>query len=481
MTVDYDGVIIGGTLQGREAAALGAREGARMALVEPPGSGLKQLRRQLTLQILAQAAAASRPASQWHQFLPPRSTPVPWAEVRQRVAGYTTRAYPHLSLEALAIAGVDVVPEQGQLSPRPQLAVTTAKRRLTGRRYLLCLDTTPTVPQIPGLAQTPYLTVDTLADLDTQPQDVVVLGDSADGIAIAQSLALLGSRVTLISRHDRLLPTEDPAMATFVESLLRAAGVTVQVSVKIDRICDRTLTDKTSIEIKWTDREPQRFGHLLLATARQPHISSLDLDRVGIVTHQNYIPVDDRLQTTHPRVFACGPALGGYWAETTDHQDMAVGLRNALYFPRRQLMSLHRIGHLHTVPGYARLGFTATQAQHWYGADAQVLQISLGQVANTQTSGDITGFCRWVVHRDGRLLGAQLCSSNASELIQPLARLMQQGIRMHEWESLPWLPHSLSEIIPQLVALWQQHRWQPGTWRRDWAENWFNWRRSRCR
>ena len=479
MTVDYDGVIIGGTLQGREAAALGAREGARMALVEPPGSGLRQLRRQLTLQILAQAAAASKPASQWHQFLPPRPTPVPWAEVRQRVAGYAARAYPHLSLGALAIAGVDVVLDQGQLSPRPQLAVTTAKRRLTGRRYLLCPDTIPTVPQIPGLAQTPYLTADTLADVATQPQDMVVLGGSADGIAIAQSLALLGSRVTLISRGDRLLPTEDPAMATFVESLLRAAGVTVQVGAKIDQICDRTLADRAGIEIEWTDRAPQRFEHLLLATARQPDVLSLDLDRVGIITHRNYIPVDDRLQTTHPRVFACGPALGGYWAETTDHQDVAIALRNALYLPRRQLMSLHRIGHLPTVPGYGRLGFTATQAQHWYGADAQILHISLDQVANAQTLGDITGFCRWVVHRDGRLLGVQLCSPNASDLIQSLASLMQQGSRIQQWESWPQLPHTLAAIVPQLATRWQQHRWQPGTWRRDWAENWFNWRRSR--
>jgi hypothetical protein len=34
-------------------------------------------------------------------------------------------------------------------------------------------------------------------------------------------------------------------------------------------------------------------------------------------------------------------------------------------------------------------------------------------------------------------------------------------------------------MVPCLVEAWQRQRWQPGTWRRDWAENWFNWQRTR--
>jgi hypothetical protein len=84
-----------------------------------------------------------------------------------------------------------------------------------------------------------------------------------------------------------------------------------------------------------------------------------------------------------------------------------------------------------------------------------------------------------VVHRDGRLLGAQIWGSYARDLSQTVAGMMQNDRRIHHWECFSALPHSHAEILEQMVAQWQQQRWQPGTWRRDWAENWFNWRRSR--
>ncbi|MEL6882827.1 MAG: hypothetical protein AAFP09_20045, partial [Cyanobacteria bacterium J06607_10] len=48
-------------------------------------------------------------------------------------------------------------------------------------------------------------------------------------------------------------------------------------------------------------------------------------------------------------------------------------------------------------------------------------------------------------------------------------------------ERLPGLPtaQSLSGLVRTAAQKATRSRWQPGNWRRDWAENWFNWRRSR--
>jgi pyruvate/2-oxoglutarate dehydrogenase complex dihydrolipoamide dehydrogenase (E3) component len=377
---------------------------------------------------------------------------------------------------------VDIVPAQGQFSPRPQLAVTTATRRLRSRNYLLAPGTQVTVPDIPGLAETPYCTLDTWLDLASQPESAIVLGRSGAAIALAQALARLGTRTTLISRGDTLLPTEDPDISAFIAGLLEAAGVMVKLGGRLDVLRYK----KEAFELGLAGGASLTGQALILATAPHPALDGLNLSGIGIRPHTSHgvttaLPVDDRLNTTHPRVFACGPALGGYWAETTDHQDVALALHNALYLPWRQLSFLNRPALLHTTPEYARLGLTAAQAQRWYGSEATVVQVPFGDVLKAHWAEEITGFCRWVVHRDGRLLGAYICGPGASELMQIAAIALHQNIPLQRLDQLPTLPHSLAAILPGLVSEWQRQRWQPGTWRRDWAENWFNWRRSRRR
>jgi pyruvate/2-oxoglutarate dehydrogenase complex dihydrolipoamide dehydrogenase (E3) component len=477
MTVDFDVVIIGGTSHGREAAAIAAREGARVALVEPPGTMAAYWRRQLTVQVLAEAGRQVQRAT-LSQVQPGEPMAVTadfaWPVLRQRVQQLADITTTPLSLDQLGLRGVDVVLGEGQFAPKPRLALTTTDRPLRARGYVLSPATAVTVPAIPGLSQTPYLTPETLLTLEQLPEALVILGRSTEAIALAQSLAWLGSAVTLVSRGRQLVPTEDPDISTFVESLLLAAGVKLRLGASLESI-----NHAGQFHIQLADGESLTTPQLLLATGGHPLVADLNLSRVGIHTDKTGISVDDRCATSRPRIFACGPALGSYWAETMDSQDVAIALRNALYLPHRQLRSLRRTASLATIPEFARIGMTAHQAHHWYGADITRLQVPFSQVGRFQLSGDIIGFCRWVVHRDGRILGAQICGAGASDLIQTVAWLIQQDIPLHRLSQLPHLPATATEMLVRTAESWQDHRWQRGTWRRDWAENWFNWRRSR--
>jgi len=58
---------------------------------------------------------------------------------------------------------------------------------------------------------------------------------------------------------------------------------------------------------------------------------------------------------------------------------------------------------------------------------------------------------------------------------------MHQGIPLQRLERVPTLSHSHAAMVLFMADTWQQQRWHQGTWRRDWAENWVNWRRSRRR
>jgi len=474
MTVDFDGVMIGGTVQARAVAATAVRQGARIALVEPVGAVESQMRRQLTIQVLAQVSRSRPQASALEVSSPP--TVGDWARLRQRVAAATDIAYPDLGLDTLAMGGVDAVVESAQFSLKPCLAVTTATRRLRGRRYLLSPPTGVMIPAIPGLAETPVLTPETLLDLPLPPPELVILGRSPDAIALAQSLAMLGIPVTLLTRAEQLLPTEDRDISAYVESLLMASGVNVQLGARLTSVAYAG-----HFTVQFTDGDRLKAPHLLLATARHPQVESLHLKRINVQTSRTHIPVDDRLKTTRPGCFAFGPCLGGYWADHTDTQDGQIAIHNALYLPWRQIQQLNRVGEITTTPEFARFGMTAHQARWAYGNAAQVIQVPFEQVLKTQLDDRIGGFCRCIMHHDGRILGAQLVGPSASDLAQTLALLAQGRPSRQPFAPSALVPLTTMDMVHRLGEAWQARQWQPGTWRRDWAENWFNWRRSHPR
>src|SRR3954467_7365094 len=56
----------------------------------------------------------------------------------------------------------------------------------------------PTVPPMPGLDQVPYLTNETMMDVDFLPEHLIVVGGSYIGLEFAQMFRRFGSRVTVV-------------------------------------------------------------------------------------------------------------------------------------------------------------------------------------------------------------------------------------------------------------------------------------------
>lgn len=469
MAVDYDLVIVGETLEAREAAAIAARQGARVALV----LSLAQLASRQEQALMGLVLSHwGQPALPWAAA----DTAQSWPQLRYAMTLAGAIAEPQLEPAALAAQGVDVVIDAGYFSPKPQLAFTTEQRRLTARAYLLACGSERVVPAIPGLAQTPYLTPESLLALEQLPSRLVVLGRGAAAVALAQTLAALGSDITLISRGSQLLPDEDADVAQFVAALLSGSGVRLKLQAQIEQVQQ---TPVGQVVLQLEANGPIEADQLLLVTGAQPAIAGLNLERVGVQQRNFRLVVDDRLRTHNRRIFAAGAVRGGELAGALARHDMQVALHNALYLPGHTVSPgavPYRIG---TTPALGRVGMSEAQARQRYGADIRVLRQSFSASLEAHLLQEPTGFCKLVAHRNGTLLGAALVGPQASDLVQTLALLVGQPDAMVKLASFPAIPQTLTDLLVKAAQLWQQQRWQPGRWRRDWAENWFNWRRSR--
>jgi hypothetical protein len=90
-----------------------------------------------------------------------------------------------------------------------------------------------------------------------------------------------------------------------------------------------------------------------------------------------------------------------------------------------------------------------------------------------------TGFCKLIAHRNGKILGLHGVGPEAAECAQAAAWLMELNTPWWQLAQHPTLPQSFLALLQTTSQQWERDRWQPGQWRRNWAENWFNWRRSR--
>lgn len=471
MVVDYDLVVIGGTLEAKEAAWTAAQAGARVALVAPAAE-LSSIR-VVTPQVLRAVARPSNPFSMALDGATPRF--LNWEEIKRLISMATTVSQPHLGLNQLQELGVDVVPAAGQFSPKPRLAVTTAERRLTARAYLIAVGGDVLVPKIPGLEQVPWLTPQKLLDLEAQPQRVLILGRGGDAIALAQALALMGSDITLVTRGPRLLPSCDHQMAQLATGILTAAGVKVHLECPILSVHPSSAGDGVELH---TETAPLTADYLTLATGLVSDLRPLNLESLSIRPDRFGLLVDDHLRTRHRRIYACGAVLAAAQDGDFARYEAQVAVRNALYLPRRTVNYRTIPRQIPTLPEIAWVGLSERQAHRWYGAAAQAFSLPLGASLKAHLQDQTSGLCKLIVHENGEILGGHWVGPQAAEMIQILALFMQQGGRCQHLDQFPALVHSWGELLQRSAHLWQQRRWQPGRWRRDWAENWFNWRRS---
>jgi pyruvate/2-oxoglutarate dehydrogenase complex dihydrolipoamide dehydrogenase (E3) component len=129
-------------------------------------------------------------------------TQVDFAAVMSRLRARRADIAPHDSAARLASLGVDVF--FGEAAFSDARTVTVGAVALRFRRAAIATGSRPAVPPIPGFADVPFLTSETLFDLTTQPRHLVVLGGGPIGCEMAQAFARLGTPVTLIEAASQL-------------------------------------------------------------------------------------------------------------------------------------------------------------------------------------------------------------------------------------------------------------------------------------
>ena len=489
MGVDYDVVIVGGSPSGRYAAVAAKQLGATVALVEPPqGQGATKAQSALDLLTphgLTQIGQLTQQLSNFNHLdihsshadaAQNCSTSVVWAEAMQWAEKVVSNLEDQNSPALLAALGVDVIVGTGQFERQPHLAFTVNKRRLQARAYLIATGSCAAIPEIEGLQATGYLTpAEVWQELTSQkpPKRWAIIGGDPTGIQLAQTLTRLGLNITLVVRRSHILANEDLDVAQLVQATLEAEGVRVLTEATVTQV--RLIQGK-----KWIQAgdEAIETDEILLCAGQQPNVEALNLEAVGVKWNRRRLSVNEKLQTTNPRIYACGDVIGGYQFANIANYEAKIALKNALFFPVFKVDYRSIPWAIFSVPQMARVGLTEVQARHRYADDVVVLRQYFKTVTAAQMSGETTGICKVIVLRNGKVLGATLVGPQAGELINVLALVINQRLKIDAIATLAPVYPSLTEILDQIATAWNQQRLTSNTGLQSFLEGFFNLCRS---
>jgi len=301
-----------------------------------------------------------------------------------------------------------------------------AEQRLTPDRILIATGRSPQIPDLPGLAGTPFWTSTEALVAEETPAHLIVYGGSVVALELAQAYLRLGSQVTLVARGG-LLSKEDPAIGEGLKAALSEEGMRVLTDTRVTGV----RFDGKAFELE-TSAGPVHGDRLLVATGRKPNTAGLNLMAAGVATDASgAIVVDDHLRTSVPHIYAAGDCTN---APQFVYVAAAAGTRAAINMTggdaALDLTVVPAV--VFTDPQVATVGLSeAEAAKHGIETDSRAL--ALDNVPRALANFDTRGFIKLVADKStGRLVGAQVLAGEGGEIIQSAALAIRNRMTVAE-------------------------------------------------
>ncbi len=413
----HDVIVIGAGAAGLTAAGGCAMYGLKVALIERGRMGGECLNTGCvpSKALLAATHRAQAVRTAAHLGIITGEPRIDFAAVHAHVQAAIARIAPHDARERFEAMGVDVIAGEARfVSPH---GVRVGERTLSAPRIVIATGSRPRLPDIPGLAETPHLTNETIFDLTQLPDHLVILGGGAIGVEMAQAFRRLGAAVTLVEA-DRPLAHEDADAAALLLDTLRAEGVRILAGTPARRIA----ATATGIEVTLGDGQTIAASHLLVATGRAPDLASLGLAAAGVTVGEDGIVVDAYRRTSARHILAIGDCRAGpRLTHVAGHEGTLALRRVALGLSARANYSaLPRA--IYTEPELAQVGLTEADARATHG-DVVVTTTPFADDDRALAENDAAGFVKLVRAR-GRVVGVTIVGTHAGEQLLPWSQIL---------------------------------------------------------
>lgn len=447
----YDVIVIGAGQAGTGLAAAFAADGERAALIEadkPGGTCLNYgCRPTKALRASARVAHMARRAAEYG--VQTGEVRVDFAAVMARKDEITGGMQDGLQQYVDGLEGVDFYNAYGRFEGREngRYQVRAGDDLLTADRVYINTGARPAVPPISGLQDLPYMTNNELLALRELPKHLVIIGGGYIGLEFGQLFRRFGSEVTIIEGGPQVAGQEDEDVAAAVVEILEDEGVQILTGRAVRSVAGMAGELRVTLE----DGRVVQGSHLLIATGRKPNSDKLNLGSIGLETDKRgYIPVNERLETVLPHIWALGDINGRGAFTHTAYQDYEIVLANHNGGRRSADERIMAYG-VFIDPPLGRVGMTEKAARE---SGRRVLKSvwQMSRVSRARLDSETQGLIKVLVDADTEeFLGAAVLGMQGDDIIQIISNFMYTGASYKVMrDALPVHP-TVAEFFPTIL------------------------------
>lgn len=318
---------------------------------------------------------------------------------------------------------------------------------ITAEKIFIGVGARPQIPNIEGLADTPYMTSTEALRNTNLPKKLIAIGAGYIAVELGHAYGALGSEVDFLVRS-RFLRAEDSEVA---EEFSRV------FSQKYNVHFGATPTKVEHANDEFTVTYQDRDGHdhkmtadaLLVATGVVPNNDTLDLEKTDIeLTDKGFIKVNDHLQTTVDGVWAMGDCVGNYLFRHSVNFEGEYLFRTIFVDKSDEPIQYPPVPHaIFSNPQVAGVGKTEDQLKE-EGVDYVIgvnpyIKSAMGMALLSDH-----GFCKILIDRKTKkILGAHIVGDEASNMIHMLIAFMNKEGTLDDLLNMIYIHPALPEIV----------------------------------
>ncbi len=410
--LSVDLCVIGAGSGGLSVAAGAAQLGASVALIEKSEMGGDCLNHgcvpSKALLAAAKSAHAHRSGGKFGVLA--HEPTVDFVAVNAHVKDVIAGIAPHDSQERFEGLGCTVIRDEARfVGPT---TVEAGGYKIEARRVIISTGSSPFVPPIDGLEETPYFTNETIFDNTELPERLIVVGGGPIGMEMAQAHRRLGADVVVLEGA-KALGKDDPEVTSIALESLRAEGLDIREGALAESVSH----DGGKIQVHLKGGEIVEGTHLLMAVGRKANVEGLDLEKAGVTYSRRGIDVGVNLKTSNSKVYAIGDVTGGLQFTHVAGYHAGVVIRSALFKMFWAKASTDHIPWVTYVdPEIAHVGMTEQQAKKKFGAGVSVLRFEANETDRAQAERTGKGLIK-VILKGSRIIGASIVGKGAGEMI----------------------------------------------------------------
>lgn len=321
--------------------------------------------------------------------------------------------------------------------------------QIRGKKIFIATGARPSIPPVKGLSDVPYLTNESLLELERLPESIIIIGGSYIGVEYAHFFAGMGTEVSVVEYNDRLVSFEEPEISDFLEKSLEKRMKIYGGHEALSVARDSTGTTLTVKDRRTGEEQSIRGQAVLVAAGRKSNADRLNLEKTGVaLTRSGFIEVNDYLETNKPGIWAIGDATGrGMFTHAADHE-VGIVWHNANHEDKRK-MNFAAVPHgVFTVPQIASIGMTEAQASQ--GHEILVGRAQYADTAQSDVRMESQGFAKAIVEKGtGQILGFHIIGPDAAILIQEVVQVVTQKAGYKAILEAMHIFPGLTELIPE--------------------------------